>query len=58
MSPDRTSLDEERICVIGLGLIGGSIVRALQAKGLGDRIDAVVADADEARRARELGLAD
>lgn len=56
MNRTDQSLENERICVIGLGLIGGSIVRALQAKGCGARVDAVVADANEARRARELGL--
>jgi Prephenate dehydrogenase len=49
-------LDEERICVIGLGLIGGSVVRALRKIGFRGEIVAGVADADEARRAVELEL--
>ena len=50
--------EPERVCVVGLGLIGGSIVRALRSKGFRGTIDAVVADDDEARQARELRLVD
>lgn len=53
---NANGLAEERICVIGLGLIGGSVVRALRKIGFSGEIVAGVADADEARRAVELEL--
>jgi prephenate dehydrogenase len=58
MSNPRNALGAERICVVGLGLIGGSIARALRGAGYDGAIRAGVADADEADRALELGLAD
>ncbi|MES1932281.1 bifunctional cyclohexadienyl dehydrogenase/ 3-phosphoshikimate 1-carboxyvinyltransferase [Salinisphaera shabanensis T35B1] len=58
MTAADTLPESERVCVVGLGLIGGSIVRALRSKGFRGTIDAVVADDDEARQARELGLVD
>lgn len=58
MSAPTDTLANERICVIGLGLIGGSIVRGLRAAGFQGEIQAGVADASEARQARELGLVD
>lgn len=58
MSVDIQTRPNERICVIGLGLIGGSIVRGLRAAGFDGVIQAGVANADEAQRARELGLVD
>ena len=33
MSAVDTALNNERICVVGLGLIGGSIARGLRAAG-------------------------
>ena len=48
----------DRLCLIGLGLIGSSIARAARAKGLARTI--VAADASDSVRARvrELGIAD
>ena len=58
MSAVDTALNNERICVVGLGLIGGSIARGLRAAGYRGTISAGVADRAEADRARALGLAD
>ena len=48
----------ERVCLIGLGLIGSSIARAARHKGLARTIVASDASADVRRRVAELGLAD
>ena len=58
MSAATEKLAAERISVIGLGLIGGSIVRGLRAAGYTGPIQAGVADVAEAKRAVELGLVD
>jgi cyclohexadieny/prephenate dehydrogenase len=52
------SIVYDRLCLIGLGLIGSSIARAVKARGLARHI--VAADASEAvcARVRELALAD
>ncbi len=48
----------DRLCVIGLGLIGSSIARVARQKGLARSIVAADADADVRKRVIELGLAD
>jgi len=48
----------ERLCVIGVGLIGGSVARAARAKELCRAIVGVDADADNLRRALECGVID
>lgn len=48
----------ERICLIGLGLIGSSIARAARHKGLARTIVASDASIDVRQRVAELGLAD
>ncbi len=47
-----------RIALIGLGLIGSSIARAVREKHLADSIAAADASPDVARRVLELGIAD
>ena len=58
MSTAAASLHSERVCVIGLGLIGGSVVRALRENGFSGEIAGVVVNVEQARQARELGLVD
>jgi len=48
----------QRICLIGLGLIGSSIARIVRQNGLAKSIVAVDADPEVRRRVAELGLAD
>jgi prephenate dehydrogenase len=48
----------ERFCIIGVGLIGGSIARAARAAGLCRDIVGVDADGANVRRALELGVID
>lgn len=48
----------ERLCVIGVGLIGGSIARSARRQRLCREIVGVDADADNLRRALELGVID
>ncbi|MGB8278271.1 MAG: prephenate/arogenate dehydrogenase family protein [Methylovirgula sp.] len=48
----------DRLCLIGLGLIGSSIARVARHKGLARTIVASDASADVRRRVAELGLAD
>ncbi|HBK91436.1 MAG TPA: prephenate/arogenate dehydrogenase family protein [Parvularcula sp.] len=48
----------ERAAVIGAGLIGASLARALRANGLAGRIAGFDLDADVRRRARECGAVD
>jgi prephenate dehydrogenase len=47
-----------RVCIIGLGLIGGSIAIALREKGFAHRITGVEQDPANATKALALGLAD
>lgn len=56
MSAAIDRLAAERICVIGLGLIGGSIVRGLRAAGYQEPIQAGVLDHEQAQRAVDMGL--
>ncbi|RYY40349.1 MAG: prephenate dehydrogenase [Chitinophagaceae bacterium] len=46
------------LCVIGLGLIGGSMALTLKQKGIAARVVGVEASDDHARAALELGLVD
>jgi prephenate dehydrogenase len=48
----------ERLCIIGVGLIGGSVACAARAKGLCHEIVGVDADADNLRSASEWGVID
>ncbi|MBP1148561.1 MULTISPECIES: prephenate dehydrogenase [Methylocaldum] len=48
----------ERLCIIGVGLIGGSVARAARAKGLCHEIVGVDADTDNLRNALECGVID
>jgi prephenate dehydrogenase len=48
----------ERLCVIGVGLIGGSLARALRAAGQVREIIGTSRNADHLRRAVELGVID
>ncbi|BBA34700.1 prephenate dehydrogenase [Methylocaldum marinum] len=48
----------ERLCIIGVGLIGGSVARAARAEGLCHEIVGVDADADNLRKASACGVID
>ena len=48
----------ERLCVIGVGLIGGSVARAARREGLCREIVGVDASADNLAKAFELGVID
>jgi prephenate dehydrogenase len=48
----------ERLCIIGVGLIGGSVARAARAKRLCHEIVGVDADTDNLQRALERGVID
>jgi cyclohexadieny/prephenate dehydrogenase len=48
----------ERVCLVGLGLIGSSIARAVRHRGIARTIVAVDHDEAVIARVRELGLAD
>jgi cyclohexadieny/prephenate dehydrogenase len=48
----------ERIAIIGMGLIGSSIARAVREKGLAGHITAIDASADVTKRVKDLGFAD
>lgn len=48
----------ERLCVIGVGLIGGSLARALRAAGMVGEIVGASRNADHLRRAVDLGVVD
>jgi len=48
----------DRLCVIGVGLIGGSIARAARRRGLCREIVGIDADEDNLRQALELGVID
>lgn len=47
-----------RLCIIGVGLIGGSVARAARAKGLCSEIVGVDRDPSNLARAEELGVID
>ena len=46
------------LCIIGLGLIGGSFAKDLRAAGLASELLGTDASAEHARRALELGFVD
>ena len=48
----------ERLCVIGVGLIGGSVARAVRQQGLSHSIVGVDLDPDNLSQARQLGVID
>lgn len=48
----------KRLCIVGLGLIGGSLAAALKARGFSGEISAVVRRDEVGRRALELGIID
>lgn len=48
----------ERLCIVGVGLIGGSLARAVRAAGVGGEIVGHGRDAAHLRRAVELGVID
>ncbi len=48
----------DRLCLVGLGLIGSSIARAAREKGLAREIVAVDASAEVCKRVEQLGLAE
>ena len=47
-----------RLAVIGLGLIGGSLARALRAAGRVSSVSAYDRDREQGRRGLELGVID
>ena len=47
-----------KLCIIGVGLIGGSLARALKAASFVDHVIAVGRDIEHLKRAVELGVAD
>ncbi|MFC3283195.1 bifunctional prephenate dehydrogenase/3-phosphoshikimate 1-carboxyvinyltransferase [Litchfieldella rifensis] len=51
-------VDEARILIVGLGLIGGSLAAALKAAGFAGEIVACDRDADEIARGIEMGIID
>lgn len=50
--------DFERVAVIGLGLLGGSVAAAVRARGLADEVVGISRRAENAERAVELGMVD
>lgn len=48
----------ENVALIGIGLIGSSLSRAMKAEGLADRITVATRSAETLARAQELGLCD
>jgi len=48
----------ERLAVIGVGLIGGSLARALRAAGAVDHVTGIGRNVEHLARARELGVVD
>jgi cyclohexadieny/prephenate dehydrogenase len=48
----------EKITIIGLGLIGSSLARAIKQKGLAAKLTAADASKDVCEKVKELGLAD
>ncbi|SDK85962.1 3-phosphoshikimate 1-carboxyvinyltransferase [Modicisalibacter muralis] len=55
---DASGVDEPRILIVGLGLIGGSLAAALKAAGFGGEIVACDPDADEIERGIGMGVID
>lgn len=51
-----TDVHFDRIALIGIGLIGSSIARAVKAKGLADKVTVSTRSEETLERARELGL--
>ena len=52
------AMDRKRICIVGIGLIGGSLAIQLHEKKLSSRLIGVDSDPDHARQALELELVD
>ncbi len=48
----------KHLCIIGLGMIGGSLAAALKQKGFSGHISALVRGAEAGKRGVELGLVD
>ena len=48
----------KHLCIVGLGMIGGSLAGALKQRGFSGRISALVRRADTGARGLELGLVD
>ncbi|HET8791731.1 MAG TPA: prephenate dehydrogenase/arogenate dehydrogenase family protein, partial [Modicisalibacter sp.] len=55
---DASGVDESRILIIGLGLIGGSLAAALKAAGFSGEIVACDPDADEIEHGIAMGVID
>ena len=59
---NRTGADEtvrfRKVAIIGLGLIGSSLARAMKAKGLADRIAGTARSAETRSKSLELGFID
>ncbi len=55
---DQSTLRYERVALIGAGLIGSSLARALRARDLADHITGYDADAAVSQRAAEIGVID
>lgn len=55
---DASGVDETRILIVGLGLIGGSLAAALKAAGFSGEIVACDPDADEIERGIGMGVID
>ena len=58
MSPYNTPMNNLRVCIIGLGLIGGSFAAALKQAGFRGHIQAVVRSTATAKLALAQGLVD
>ncbi|SHL90737.1 3-phosphoshikimate 1-carboxyvinyltransferase [Vreelandella subglaciescola] len=57
-SVNESAVDESRLLIVGLGLIGGSLAAALRAAGFQGEIMACDPDAREIERGIEMGLID
>ncbi|GEK48154.1 3-phosphoshikimate 1-carboxyvinyltransferase [Bisbaumannia pacifica] len=55
---EATRLEEPRLLIVGLGLIGGSLAAALKARGFRGEILACDRDADEIARGVAMGIID
>ncbi|WP_355661004.1 bifunctional prephenate dehydrogenase/3-phosphoshikimate 1-carboxyvinyltransferase [Halomonas salifodinae] len=55
---DAARLEESRLLIVGLGLIGGSLAAALKARGFRGEILACDRDADEIARGVAMGIID
>lgn len=56
--PQATAVEEARITIVGLGLMGGSLAAALKARYPRQHVSGVARRADAAQRAVERGLVD